>query len=104
MDSKLKKYRTYKFNPKKISNIDLLLNGEFFYLIYEKSITDKFLLTYLQKEYSRIKLSDYDNALVQELLPKRYVAFKVPDQTNVSKIIKECRSIENIHYMGNIFV
>uniref|UniRef100_A0A6C0C5J5 Tryptophan synthase beta chain-like PALP domain-containing protein n=1 Tax=viral metagenome TaxID=1070528 RepID=A0A6C0C5J5_9ZZZZ len=104
MDSKLKKYRTYKFNPKKISNINLLLNGEFFYLIYEKLFTDKILSTYLTKEYVNIELADYNAALIHELQPMQHIAFKVPDQTNIPKIIKECRSIENVHYMGNIFV
>jgi len=105
---KLKKYRTYKFHPKKISNIDLLLNGEFFYLIYEKSDTgqplDTAINTYLKKEYVNIDLVNHDMKLVKKLLPDRYVAFRITDKSNVSKIIKECRSIKNIHYMGNIFV
>lgn len=101
---KLKKYRTYNFNPKKISNIDLLLNGEFFYLVFQNSISDEIIHTYLKKEYVNINLSYYNVTSVKELLPERYVAFKVIDKRDIIKIIKECRSVENIHYMGNIFV
>jgi hypothetical protein len=98
---KLKKYRTYNFNPKKISNINLLLNGEYFYLIFHKLINDEIIKTYLKKEYDKI---DYNAISVRELLPERYLAVKVADKKSIPKIIKEYRFINNIHYMGNIFV
>jgi hypothetical protein len=86
-----KKYRTYNFYPKKISNINLLFNGEFVYLIYEKEFPlIETIKTYLEKKF-------IDPS-------KNYQIVVSSDIHNVKKIIDEYRLEKDIHYMGNLFV
>jgi len=105
---RLKKYHTYNFQPRKMSNINLMMNGEFFYLIIEKTekgrTLEKAVTLFLKNRYHDITLHQYDTSLIKNLLSDQYIAFKVPQLSNVPKIIKESRGIQNIHYMGNIFV
>lgn len=105
---RLKKYRTYNFQPRKISNINLLMNGEFFYLIIEKSEKgyplEKAITLFLKDRYRDITLHQYETTLIKNLLSGQHIAFSVSQLSDVPKIIKESRSVRDIHYIGNIFV